>query len=289
MKKKTYFQKYFIFRYKKYEMKSIKNKTNKMGNYEVQTPHSAKMVSFFSIINIGKKQNLPFGIFSHIDKITNVWDLKGRWEWLTEEEEIIWGDLELSIDCLTVTYRAFGGSDEDSAAIRGNFKVDRGNALSYFEVKILSTGREGFIGVGMTHICSDLDRLPGWEMYSFGYHGDDGHFFDCSGTGKIYGPKFSKGDIIGVCWNLIEKTVFFTKNGIGLPFAFINYSFSEMPFMTPVVGLRSEGETVRGNFGGNMFEFDIEHYFENFQKKLKSKIILSGKLKILRKKKKQTT
>jgi len=285
MKQKIYFEKYFISKNQKNETNFVKKKTIKMRNYEMHTSHLAKTVLLFSIINIGKKENLPFGVFSHIDKITNVWDLRGRWEWLVEEEEIVWGDLELSVDCLTVTYRSFGGSDEDSAAIRGNFKVDGGNALSYFEVEILSTGREGFIGVGMTHICSDLDRLPGWEMYSFGYHGDDGHFFDCSGTGKIYGPKFSKGDIIGVCWNLIEKTVFFTKNGLGLPFAFVNYSFFEMPFMAPVVGLRSEGETVRGNFGGNIFEFDIEKYFENFQKKLKSKIILSGKLKILREKK----
>lgn len=61
-----------------------------------------------------------------------------------------------------------------------------------------------------------LSRLPGWEKNSFGYHGDDGCAFQSSGTGSAYGPTFSTGDVIGCCWNMMDNTVFYTKNGVNL-------------------------------------------------------------------------
>ena len=56
----------------------------------------------------------------------------------------------------------------------------------------------------------------GWEKNSYGYHGDDGHSFCSSGTGKPYGPTFTTGDVIGCGINLIDNTCFYTKNGINL-------------------------------------------------------------------------
>ena len=53
----------------------------------------------------------------------------------------------------------------------------------------------------------------GWENMSWGYHGDDGHLFCCSGTGKPYGPQFTTGDVIGCCVNFRDGTAFYTKNG----------------------------------------------------------------------------
>ena len=62
-------------------------------------------------------------------------------------------------------------------------------------------------------LCS---RLIGWEKNSYGYHGDDGHSFCSSGTGKPYGPTFTTGDVIGCGINLIDNTCFYTKNGVNL-------------------------------------------------------------------------
>ena len=58
--------------------------------------------------------------------------------------------------------------------------------------------------------------ITGWEKQSYGYHGDDGHSFCSSGTGKPYGPTFTTGDVIGCCINLIDNTCFYTKNGVNL-------------------------------------------------------------------------
>ena len=284
--KKILFFSYYNFNnsYRK-DYQSMKKNCPNFGSLRPSSKQlcSEKLSIKISSTEIGSKQNLPFGIFSYFTKLSDAWDLKARWGWLVEEDEIVWSDLEISSNHLSLIYRAFGGSDEDSAVIKGNCKIFNNNPIYYFEVKILNSGREGFIGIGLAHIHCDLDRLPGWEMYSFGYHGDDGHFFDCSGTGKNYGPKFSKGDTIGVCWNLVEKTVFFTKNGRNLPLVFTDYSYFELPPMVPVVGLRTEGESVIANFGEKFFEFDIETYIQNFNKFYMPKIILLGKIKLNKK------
>ena len=49
-------------------------------------------------------------------------------------------------------------------------------------------------GIGFSARSVKLDRLPGWEKGSYGYHGDDGNAFEGSGTGKPYGPVFVAGD-----------------------------------------------------------------------------------------------
>jgi hypothetical protein len=73
-----------------------------------------------------------------------------------------------------------------------------------------------YLGIGLCWENVPLNRLPGWETNSFGYHADDGNSFCQSGTGKPYGPTFTTGDTVGCGINFIDSTVFFTKNGIHL-------------------------------------------------------------------------
>ena len=59
-------------------------------------------------------------------------------------------------------------------------------------------------GVGFSAPEVKLDRLPGWEAHSYGYHGDDGMAFQSNGTGKKYGPVFATGQehsnsVTGAC------------------------------------------------------------------------------------------
>jgi hypothetical protein len=122
-----------------------------------------------------------------------------------------------------------------------------------------------FIGLGFCRANVSLNRLPGWEPESWGYHGDDGHSFCCQGTGKTYGPTFTTGDIVGCCINFRKGIAFYTKNGVELDTAFRDLAF-QTPGKTgkgdfyPSVGLRTPGEHVRVNFGQKPFVFDIEGY-----------------------------
>ncbi|KAL8293671.1 hypothetical protein RQP46_000372 [Phenoliferia psychrophenolica] len=181
--------------------------------------------------------------------------------------------IELSSDGLGVS---FGGSgkygDRDAAAVRSNRPIPPQAPVYYFEVTIENKGHSGYIGIGFSHRTVSLSRLPGWEAFSWGYHGDDGRAFCCLGTGENFGPTFTTGDVIGCgvdysgaspedTWRHAAADThkdggraFFTKNG-----DFLGYAFSNLHGkLYPSVGLRTSGEVVRANFGSEPFVFDID-------------------------------
>ena len=177
--------------------------------------------------------------------------------------------LELNPGNLRVWYQGIcvhlgtGKTDLDAAAIRANRPISVQCGIYYFEVAVISKGRDGYIAIGFQAGSVALGRLPGWEDSSWGYHGDDGHSFCCSGTGKPYGPIFTTGDVVGCVINFVSNTVLFTKNGmlLGVAFSdFITPSKSGLPLF-PAVGLRTPGEVVEVNFGSKPFKFDILQYY----------------------------
>ena len=40
--------------------------------------------------------------------------------------------------------------------------------------------------------------------------------FNSSGTGQQFGPVFTTGDVIGCGFNLVDRSIFFTRNGMNL-------------------------------------------------------------------------
>ena len=88
------------------------------------------------------------------------------------------------------------------------------------------------MGIGLSSNGVNLNRLPGWEKNSYGYHADDGCVFSCSGTGQQYGPTFTTGDVVGCGFNLVDRTIFFTKNGISLGTAVSDVPVSLSPFLS---------------------------------------------------------
>jgi Ran-binding protein 9/10 len=72
------------------------------------------------------------------------------------------------------------------------------------------------MGIGLSTGEVNLNRLPGWDKGSYGYHGDDGHSFCSSGSGYAYGPTFTTGDYVGCCVNFLENSCFYTRNGYNL-------------------------------------------------------------------------
>ena len=93
------------------------------------------------------------------------------------------------------------------------------------------------MGIGLSSNGVNLNRLPGWEKNSYGYHADDGCVFSCSGTGQQYGPTFTTGDVVGCGFNLVDRTIFFTKNGISLGTAVSDVPVSLSPFLSLLLSL----------------------------------------------------
>uniref|UniRef100_A0AAQ4QHD2 RAN binding protein 9 n=1 Tax=Gasterosteus aculeatus aculeatus TaxID=481459 RepID=A0AAQ4QHD2_GASAC len=175
----------------------------------------------------------------------------------------------LSQNNLRVHYKGHGKTPKDAASVRATHPIPAACGVYYFEVKIISKGRDGYMGIGLSAQGVNMNRLPGWDKHSYGYHGDDGHSFCSSGTGQPYGPTFTTGDVIGCCVNLINNTCFYTKNGHSLGERFVS---SLHPNLYPTVGLQTPGEVVDANFGQHPFVFDIEDYMREWRTKIQAQI-----------------
>jgi Ran-binding protein 9/10 len=71
------------------------------------------------------------------------------------------------------------------------------------------------IGLGICSGYTSLNALPGWELSSWGYHGDDGKLYAQSSKGITYSDTFGTGDVVG-CLIAFDKGITFTKNGTPL-------------------------------------------------------------------------
>ncbi|CAG8566387.1 834_t:CDS:2 [Paraglomus occultum] len=101
------------------------------------------------------------------------------------------------------------------------------NALYYYEITVLSNTdpKNTTIAIGLATKPYPPFRLPGWNLYSVGYHSDGCKFNDAF-KGYSYGPEWGKvGDIVGCGYFAATGRVFFTKNGqtLGTAFASIRH------------------------------------------------------------------
>ncbi|KAI8580251.1 hypothetical protein K450DRAFT_237574 [Umbelopsis ramanniana AG] len=209
-----------------------------------------------------KTSGQPFHLsLDNADKLEDL-DLKLPTAWNPNDKGHC---VELSSDNRRLKYVGVGKDDTDAASVRANFPMRPQCGIFYFEVEIVSKGRDGYIGIGFCWQSNLLNRLPGWDDHSWGYHGDDGHSFCSSGNGKPYGPKFGTGDTIGCGVNFQDMSAFYTKNGVDLGTAFQGLQGASL---YPCVGFRTPGEQVEVNFGEREFKFDIEHYVKEAKGKL---------------------
>ena len=81
-----------------------------------------------------------------------------------------------------------------------------------------------------------------------------------SGSEEKEGPTFTTGDVIGCCFNLIEKQIFFTKNGKKLDIAIKEVTSTTL---FPTLGMQAPGEIVQANFGQSEFIFDFDKYLHD--------------------------
>ena len=86
---------------------------------------------------------------------------------------------------LRVIYKGYGKTPKDASSVRATNFIPASCGLYYYEVKIISKGRDGYMGIGLSVSTVSTNRLPGWDSSSYGYHGDDGNAFCGSGTGQV--------------------------------------------------------------------------------------------------------
>ncbi|EJD54833.1 hypothetical protein AURDEDRAFT_110293 [Auricularia subglabra TFB-10046 SS5] len=84
----------------------------------------------------------------------------------------------------------------------------------YYEVQILSLGRDSSVAIGFAAVPYPPFRLPGWHRGSIGVHADDGHRYACDADGGVpLTEPFQRGDVVGLGLELRTAQVWFTRNG----------------------------------------------------------------------------
>ena len=123
--------------------------------------------------------------------------------------------------------------------------------LDYFEVKILSGGEQGTIGIGIAVAEYPLDCQPGWGEGSIAYHCDDGLIFKNGDIDNELESKYpsSSRNIIGC--RIRDKNdqqkleVYFTRNGQEIHQTF--FEGWQSTDLYPTVCMQSQGEMVKIN------------------------------------------
>lgn len=161
-------------------------------------------------------------------------------------------------------FKGHSDSNREGVTVKSNISIPPPTGLYYFEVKILSKGREGNIAVGLTTPCASLHSLLGMDKHSYAYHGAEGNVYNYK-TNTPYGPSFTTGDVVGCGINFVYNTCFYTKNG-----HYLGIAFKDMPKnLYPTVGLHAVGAVVDANFGHIPFVFDIEDMMKEMKSKAK--------------------
>lgn len=131
----------------------------------------------------------------------------------------------------------------------------------YFEVSIEQAGPDVVMAIGLCTRPYPIFRMPGWNKFSVGYHSDDGHkFCDDATGGQPFGPSWTIGDTVGCGYIPETGTVYYTKNG-----SMLGYAFSSLRRHNYYPSIGADGPaTMTFNFGKLPFQFQVEQWAGQF-------------------------
>jgi Ran-binding protein 9/10 len=179
--------------------------------------------------------------------------------------------LDITNGGLDVRYSgAASKADIEAASVRADYPMSPACGIYYFEVTVNSKTKDSAIAIGFSTAEASLERLPGWETHSWGYHGDDGKMFSGEHSGRSYGPTFSANDVVGCGINFNTGQAFFTLNGRDLEVCFRDLR-EIRPY--PTVGMKKySGASVSVNFGQRPFVFDINEKMNREERQIYAEI-----------------
>eukprot|EP00288_Rhodomonas_lens_P003238 CAMPEP_0177720908 /NCGR_PEP_ID=MMETSP0484_2-20121128/16864_1 /TAXON_ID=354590 /ORGANISM="Rhodomonas lens, Strain RHODO" /LENGTH=484 /DNA_ID=CAMNT_0019233177 /DNA_START=20 /DNA_END=1474 /DNA_ORIENTATION=+ len=163
-------------------------------------------------------------------------------------------------------------------------KVPLSAEQPYYEVTVEDGGTQSWIGVGIATNDYPLDKQPGWEQSSVGYHADDGMYYrspvpdQMSKSGRpnplplnAQPMPCQKGDVMGIGLEFdtrgqmasgMPRRVYFVRNGEYLGSVLLERNFHEAVY--PTVGFNSPGAKVNVNLKADPASAQILHAAQQF-------------------------
>ena len=160
----------------------------------------------------------------------------------------------------TVKYTGKGVSKIDYGIVQTEKEILNKRPIFYYEAYIINDGKENdlLIGIGEKDIPEKGIQL-GLTTYSYAYH-SKGKSYNNKKNSK-YGETYAKGDTIGCGVDFINKSIFYTKNGKFLDYAFKDVNFElNKGYFYPSICMHSLNIEVKLNFGIEDFKFDVNNY-----------------------------
>ena len=188
----------------------------------------------------------------------------GLFEWSSKDK----GELIIIDSPSQLRFTGSEFSMADLTIVRTTQPISQMVPSFYFEAKIIDSGKEGVIAVGLTQSSPKTRKghFPGWNTHptlGIGYHGDEteeGGIYHESSQPIERGESFTTGDVVG-CYvnhsimNGDEITlVQFTKNGSKI---FSTRIITNEEWY-PTIGLGSPGIIIQTNFDSKSSRFDVK-------------------------------
>ncbi|QYT02972.1 Protein SSH4 [Trichoderma simmonsii] len=145
--------------------------------------------------------------------------------------------------------------------IRANFPFpprELDESYSYFELTILESVQSENAGrvifaIGLTgEFTNQVQALPGWNIWSIGYHSDDGGIFENESSRRATTKTYGTGQTVGCGIDYERNEYFFTCDG---EIVFRKSSTLIFRKLYPCIGHKAEAGRVRVNFGKENFKW----------------------------------
>ncbi|KAL1925641.1 uncharacterized protein VTP21DRAFT_524 [Calcarisporiella thermophila] len=134
---------------------------------------------------------------------------------------------------------------DGECCVQTNLPVPKMQEVYYWEAKMMELPLESTVAVGFATKPYPPWRLPGWNRHSIAYFSDTGEkHINSPFRGRVCGPPFYQGDVVGVGYRPRTGTIFFTRNGKKLEDGITGVRYN----LFPTIG--SDGPcVVHVNFG----------------------------------------
>jgi len=169
------------------------------------------------------------------------------------DREYIGKMIDIGEDGLFVTSTDPDLEDAEPTCAKAATPFTKEDGFAYFEVHVINEGERGIVAIGLIGEDYPMDKMPGWQTESIGYHADDACAFHNTGWGRQWGKRYSAGDVVGCGIVFSTGEVFFTLNGEFLGIAYR----TPQPLYYASVGFRNALVQLKMNFGATPFYFDF--------------------------------